>query len=162
MRNSGYAVLCAVALGAGLVFAAPANAMSLKDCNAEWSAKKSAKETNGEKYADFRKECLARTAAAPDAPPAPAPTAPAAPPPPKSAEAPPPTAPIAPTASGPAVFPSAVSSKYSSDKAGKARQETCRDQYTENKAANANGGLKWIQKGGGYWSECNKKLKGTA
>jgi hypothetical protein len=29
-----------------------------------------------------------------------------------------------------------------------------------NKAANANGGLKWIQKGGGYYSECNKQLKG--
>ena len=27
------------------------------------------------------------------------------------------------------------------------------------KAANATGGLRWIQKGGGYWSECNKKLK---
>src|ERR1700757_466999 len=24
----------------------------------------------------------------------------------------------------------------------------------------ANGGLKWIQKGGGYYSECNKQLKG--
>ena len=27
---------------------------------------------------------------------------------------------------------------------------------------NANGGLKWIQKGGGYYSECTKKLKGAA
>jgi hypothetical protein len=32
--------------------------------------------------------------------------------------------------------------------------------YQANKATNANGGLKWIQKGGGYWSECNKRLKG--
>jgi hypothetical protein len=31
--------------------------------------------------------------------------------------------------------------------------------YQANKATNANGGLKWIQKGGGYWSECNKYLK---
>jgi hypothetical protein len=30
----------------------------------------------------------------------------------------------------------------------------------QNKATNANGGLKWIQKGGGYYSECNKQLKG--
>ena len=29
-----------------------------------------------------------------------------------------------------------------------------------NKATNGNGGLKWIQKGGGYYSECNKRLKG--
>ena len=40
--------------------------------------------------------------------------------------------------------------------------EPCLDQYHANKASNANGGLKWIQKGGGYYSECNKKLKGGA
>ena len=39
---------------------------------------------------------------------------------------------------------------------------TCVDQYNANKATNANGGLKWIQKGGGYYSECSKKLKGAA
>jgi hypothetical protein len=39
---------------------------------------------------------------------------------------------------------------------------TCVDQYNANKAGNANGGLKWIQKGGGYYSECTKKLKGSA
>jgi hypothetical protein len=38
--------------------------------------------------------------------------------------------------------------------------ETCLDQYRANKANNANGGLKWIQKGGGYYSECVKRLKG--
>jgi hypothetical protein len=37
---------------------------------------------------------------------------------------------------------------------------TCADQYNANKASNRNGGLKWIQKGGGYYSECNKQLKG--
>jgi hypothetical protein len=37
---------------------------------------------------------------------------------------------------------------------------TCVDQYNANKTSNANGGLKWIQKGGGYYSECTKKLKG--
>jgi hypothetical protein len=37
---------------------------------------------------------------------------------------------------------------------------TCRDQYAANKANNGNGGLRWIEKGGGYYSECNKKLKG--
>jgi hypothetical protein len=37
---------------------------------------------------------------------------------------------------------------------------TCLDQYKTNKANNANGGLKWIQKGGGYYSECSKRLKG--
>jgi hypothetical protein len=37
---------------------------------------------------------------------------------------------------------------------------TCLDQDNANKATNANGGLKWIQKGGGYYSECTKQLKG--
>jgi hypothetical protein len=55
-----------------------------------------------------------------------------------------------------------VSSKYSSESAGKARMHTCLDQYNANKANNANGGLNWIQKGGGYYSECNKRLKGAA
>ena len=56
--------------------------------------------------------------------------------------------------------PSAVDPKYSKETAGKARMHTCVDQYNANKASNANGGMKWIQKGGGYYSECNKKLKG--
>jgi hypothetical protein len=69
-------------------------------------------------------------------------------------------APAAP--SGPAVYPSAVDAKYSKETTGKARMHTCVDQYNANKATNANGGLKWIQKGGGYYSECSKKLKGSA
>ena len=61
---------------------------------------------------------------------------------------------------GNAVFPTAVSPKYTNESAGKARMHTCVDQYKANKATNANGGLKWIEKGGGYYSECNKQLKG--
>jgi hypothetical protein len=54
-----------------------------------------------------------------------------------------------------------VNSKYSTLSAGKARMETCLDQYKANKASNGNGDLKWIQKGGGYYSQCNAKLKGA-
>ena len=39
---------------------------------------------------------------------------------------------------------------------------TCLDQYHTNKTNNTNGGMKWIEKGGGYYSECNKRLKGAA
>ena len=73
---------------------------------------------------------------------------------------PPATAPGAPPAAGAPVFPTAVSAKYASQTAGEQRMHTCLDQYHANKAANGNGGLKWIQKGGGYYSECSKKLKG--
>jgi hypothetical protein len=65
----------------------------------------------------------------------------------------------APAAAGAAVFPTAVSAKYASQKAGDARMHTCLDQYHANKATNANGGMKWIQSGGGYYSACSKKLK---
>ena len=68
-------------------------------------------------------------------------------------------APALPMPVGNAVFPSAVDPKYANESAGKARMHTCVDQYKANKETNANGGLKWIQKGGGYYSECNKRLK---
>ena len=58
------------------------------------------------------------------------------------------------------MFPTAVAPKYSKESEGKARMHTCLDQYNANKASNANGGMNWIQKGGGYYSECNKRLKG--
>ena len=58
------------------------------------------------------------------------------------------------------VFPTAVAEAYKSKKPGKARLATCLDQFRANKATNANGGLRWIQKGGGFYSQCNKKLKG--
>lgn len=62
-------------------------------------------------------------------------------------------------AAGDAVFPNAVDSKYSNEKEGTARMHTCLDQYKANKADNKNGNLKWIQKGGGYYSDCMKHFK---
>ena len=149
--------LCAAAVCAGLMFsAAPASAQNrMKTCNDEWNKMKADNAVGDKKYADFRKECLARTAATPGAAaPAPAPTAATPPKPAATAK------PAAPATTGAAVFPSAVSSKYSTESAGKARMHTCLDQYNENKAGNGNAGLHWIQKGGGYYSECNKRLKG--
>jgi len=146
-------LLCAVAVSgfAALVATAPAQALTTQECSAKYQAAKSAGTLNGQKWNDFRKaQCGA------DATPAAAPAAPAA----KEAkkEAAPAAAPPAP--SGPAVFPSAVDPKYSKESAGKARMHTCVDQYNANKTTNGNGGMKWIEKGGGYYSECNKKLKG--
>src|SRR5262249_60855149 len=86
-----------------------------------------------------------------------APVAGATPTPPSPAS--PAAATAAPKAAGAPVFPNAVSPKYSKESAGKARMHTCLDQYKANQATNANGGLKWIEKGGGYYSECNKQLK---
>jgi hypothetical protein len=60
-----------------------------------------------------------------------------------------------------AVFPTAIAPKYASDKdIEKARTKTCADQFTANKSTNANGGLVWVEKDGGYYAECVIRLKG--
>jgi hypothetical protein len=158
-------LLCAMAVSGFAAFAAtaPAQALTAQECSAKYQAAKSAGTLGSQKWNDFRKaQCGADAtpAAAPTAaPPAAAAPAPAAP---KEAkkEAAPAAAPAAP--SGPAVYPTAVDPKYAKESEGKARMHTCVDQYNANKATGANGGLKWIQKGGGYYSECTKKLKGAA
>jgi hypothetical protein len=158
-------LLCAVAVSgfAAFVATAPAQALTTQECSAKYQAAKAAGTLGGQKWNDFRKaQCGADAtpAAAPAAPTAAAPApAPAAP---KEAkkEAAPAAAPALPA--GPAIFPSAVDAKYSKETAGKARLHTCVDQYNANKATNGNGGMKWIEKGGGYYSECNKRLKGPA
>jgi hypothetical protein len=149
-------LLCAVTVSGLAAFAMPAQALTSQECSAKYQAAKTAGTLNGMKWNDFRKaQCGAD--ATPAAAPAAAPAAPA-PTTAKKEAAPPP----APAATGNAVFPSAVNPKYSTLSAGKQRFKTCDDQYNANKATNANGGLKWIQKGGGYYSECNKRLKGPA
>ncbi len=160
-------ILGAIAMSglAALAMISQANALTAQECSAKYQAAKTAGTLGGQKWNDFRKaQCGADATAAPTAA-APAAAAPAAEP--KEAarkesrkEAKEAAAPAAP--SGPAVYPNAVDSKYSKETAGKARMHTCVDQYNANKASNANGGLKWIQKGGGYYSECTKKLKGAA
>jgi hypothetical protein len=132
------------ALAAG--FTQSAGALTIKECSAKYQAAKAAGTLKGQNWNDFRKtQCGADAAAAPGSTmPAERPAA----------------SPAAPTAPGNAVLPRAVSPKYSNESAGKARMHTCLDQYNANKATNSNGGLKWIQKGGGYYSECNKQLKG--
>ena len=59
-----------------------------------------------------------------------------------------------------AVFPSAIAPKYAGEKPDKARTLTCADQFSANKATNGNGGMKWIERSGGYYSECVVRLKG--
>jgi hypothetical protein len=138
----GIAAVAAALSSASFSSAQAQAALSLKDCSAKYRAAQQAGTLKGMKWADFRKaECGAGAAAAPTAA---APGTPAA----------------TPAAAGAAVFPSAVDPKYSKEAAGRARMHTCRDQYNANKANNANGGLTWIRKGGGYYSECNKRLKG--
>jgi len=139
-----YAAICAGAVLAAVAMqGTSAHALTMAECSAKYKAAKDAGTLGTQKWNDFRKaNCGAEASAAPAAAPAPAPAP-------------------APAAVGNAVFPSAVNPKYSKESAGKARMHTCLDQYDANKANNGNGGLKWIQKGGGYYSQCNAKLKGA-
>jgi hypothetical protein len=146
IQMSATTSVAALAAGLLVLFTQPAGALTMKECSAKYQAAKTSGTLSGQSWSDFRKtQCGANAAAAPVA------TTPAATP---------AAAPAAPRAPGNAVFPTAVSPKYTNESAGKARMHSCLDQYNANKATNANGGLKWIQKGGGYYSECNKQLKG--
>ena len=174
-------------LAAGLLVGASqhASALTMKECGTQYRAAKAAGTLGGEDWNAYRaSHCGATAAAAPavgpqagapaatTAPVAP-PVAPAArvtpsvapavaPPAPVArpvASAPPPAAPVA--SSGSAVFPERIDPKYASLKAGTARRKTCDDQYKLNKASGGNGGMPWNQKGGGYYSACNKHLKGV-
>jgi hypothetical protein len=154
------AAIAAGALSITVLSFSPAEALSRSECSAKYKAAKSAGTLNGMKWNEFQKtQCAGDASAA-------APTAaPAATKPKPSPSASSPSSgtianPLKPSAAGAAVFPTAISSKYSSESAGKQRMHTCLDQYNANKANGGNGSLKWIMKGGGYYSECNKRLKG--
>lgn len=132
-------VLSAAALGAlAFVTAGPSSALTSKECSTKYQAAKTAGTLNGKSWNEFRKsECAGADAATET-----------------KSESPPAT-----TTAGGAVFPKSIDPKYGKESAGKARMHTCLDQYKANKASNGNGGLKWIQKGGGYYSKCNTALK---
>jgi hypothetical protein len=137
-------MLAGIAVLLALAWASPTHALTIQECSAKYKASQAAGTLKGMSWNQFRKaECGANAAAAPAAP-ASATTVG--------------RAPAANEPSGNVVFPSAVSGKYASESAGKARMHTCLDQYNANKTRNGNGSLKWIQKGGGYYSECNRRL----
>lgn len=123
-----------------------AKSLTMKQCSAKYQAAKDAGTDNGVKWNDFRKaEC------GPGADPVALSTD-------GNSE------PAAPTVAAPkgVKFPTAISAKFSNESAGKARMHTCLEQYHALKDANALGGLKWVQKGGGYYSLCNARLKGNS
>jgi hypothetical protein len=147
------AVLTSLAL---VAVGAPAQALTARECSAKYKEAQTAGTLGGLKWNEFRKaQCgddgAAQIAAVPAASSAPNPLKPV----------PPASSASIPVTAGVAIFPKSVSPKYASEKAGTARRHTCRDQYQENKASGANAGLPWNKKGGGYYSECTRRLKGA-
>jgi hypothetical protein len=166
MKMINLATLAALSL-APFVLSSAANAMSMTDCSAKYKTAQTAGTLNGMKWNDFRKAQCGTDAAAAAATPASTKTA-AKKPATMSTDQEPSMAntenmpePAKTTAKAPkgVVFPTKVDSKYSTETAGKARMHTCLDQYKADKADNSLNGLAWIQKGGGFYSICNSKLK---
>jgi murein DD-endopeptidase MepM/ murein hydrolase activator NlpD len=129
--------------------AADGKGLTMAECSTKYQAAKTANTLGGKKWNDFRKSECGASASDDDSVPAPS-------------EASYTSEPAKPTTVAPkgVTFPTAISAKYASETPGKGRMHTCLDQYYALKDANALGGLKWIQKGGGFYSLCNAKLKG--
>ena len=138
--------VCAFALSSAFVAGptTPALALTMKECSVKYQSAQAAGTLKGMKWNDFRaKECGADATAEPEVS--------------KDNDEEPAKATI--VAPKGVAFPTAVAAKYNKESAGKARMHTCVDAYNDNKTKGTLGDLKWIQKGGGYYSLCNTKLK---
>lgn len=147
----GFASLVAAvgsaALSITILAAGPVSALSSKECSVKYKAAKDAGTLGGKSWNDFRKaECGAddkpaeKSASKPDT---------------KADKPPSPKV----TGAGGVVFPTTVAAKFSGETPFKQRLHTCSQQFQANKTNGGNGNLRWIQKGGGYWSQCNARLK---
>lgn len=157
--------LMAAAIAGAWLLPHAAGAVTMQECSKLYKAAQDDGSIGTMKWQDFRKAKCGDTAAATPAKPEPTAAAPAKPAataaaPAKPVASKPTTAPAKPMMASKAVFPSAVAAKYAKESAGKARLHTCLDQYNANKTTDGNAGLKWIEKGGGYYSLCNTHLKG--
>ncbi len=130
-----------------LVAVGPASALSTKECSAKYKAAKDAGTLGGKGWNEFRKaECgsddkpAEKSAAKSEA----------------KSEAKPATPKVS---SAGVVFPTSIASKFAGETPFKQRLHTCSQQYQANKANGGNGNLRWVQKGGGYWPQCNARLK---
>ncbi|GLQ80671.1 hypothetical protein GCM10007881_41900 [Mesorhizobium huakuii] len=149
MPNLKLAVLAVTASVAWSV--APASALTMKECGETYRTAKEGGTLNGMDWAAFRKEKCATPAAESVS----GDTVKTAPQPKKETEAA-----VAPTVAPAGVtFPTTLAAEFKTEKPAKARMKTCLQGYHSNKDAGTLSGLKWIQKGGGYYSLCNAKLK---
>lgn len=129
MGPSKIGVAAGALMAAAALAALPLGALTMQECSAAYKQAQSAGSLGGMGWQEFRK-ARCGTASSPGSAYLPG-----------------------------AVFPRGIAPRYTSEQPGKARRLTCLDQYRMNKAGNGNGGLKWVQKGGGYYSECNRRLK---
>ncbi len=172
MRHLERACFGALLIGTLVAGASPARAETMKECSVKFQAAKQGGTLNGADWKTFRAtQCSKTASAATSAPASGLPVAAADPAATTNTAAATPAAVAAPeskrhassgdapVATGNASFPGKIDAKYASLTPGRARMKTCDDQYKLNKANGGNGGMKWLQKGGGYYSACVKHLK---
>jgi len=59
-------------------------------------------------------------------------------------------------------FPEKIDSKFAAERPAQQRMKTCLESYRTNRDAKTLKGMRWVQKGGGYYSICNERLKGSS
>ncbi|WP_027037182.1 hypothetical protein [Mesorhizobium ciceri] len=149
MHSLKLAVLAATAFVAWSVV--PASALTMKECGETYRTAKEGGTLNGMDWTAFRKEKCATSAADSVSE--------------DTVKTEPQTkkeisAAVAPTVAPAGVtFPTTLAAEFKTEKPAKARMKTCLQGYHGNKDAGTLNGLRWIQKGGGYYSMCNAKLK---
>jgi hypothetical protein len=143
-----------------LLIAVPcsAQALGMKECGEKYRAAQKAGTLNGLGWNAFRQQTCTSDISAPAA--SAASTAPSAETTPAEVAAAPTPATAEPSSGLDPVLPSAISPSFSKETPSKGRRLTCLEQYRANKKTGGNGSLKWIQKGGGYYSLCSKRLRG--
>ena len=144
-----FAFATAGAFVASLALAAPASALTMKECSAKYQAAKTDGSAKDMKWNDYRAKFCGTEAATEDAADD------------KAVAGTTDKEPETPSAAAPkgVTFPKVSDKKYATETPARARLKTCADSYHVNKEAGTLNGLKWIQKGGGYWSLCSAALK---
>ena len=129
----------------------PASALTMKECGETYRAAKQGGTLNGMDWAAFRKAKCATS----DAESVGADTVEIAEQQKKETSA----AVASTVAPAGVTFPTTLAAEFKTEKPAKARMKTCLQGYHDNKEAGTLNGLRWVQKGGGYYSLCNARLK---
>jgi hypothetical protein len=124
---------------AGVGFeATTAHALTLRECSIKFKAAQADGSAKGIKWNQFRKETCS-----------------------KGAPSIPEVSMTTTSASG-VVFPTTISPEHSSKPPGQGRMHTCLDQFIANRGTGGNGGLRWVRRSGGYYFECDQRLRGVS
>lgn len=134
----------------GVLPAPPTSAMTLKECSQLYQSAKKDGTLGDATWSSFR---VSRCAGA-SSPPAPAPAGNGQ----AVASAPKTAAPL-PAPAIDAILPQAIDPKFAGEKPSLQRLHTCSLAYRAAKKEGKLAGLRWIQKGGGFYSLCTAKLK---